>query len=434
MAHFLYVVLGGLCVYFACINLLPVKPTGLKRIIIFLYPVITACIMDYFVDAYGIPVMVLGTFLLIYLFSVQRWLNLSLAIFGYLCVVTCNYLCIGIVQKVLHMSLEQMEMNSYIIATFSVCYSVLCYVLTRFLGWLLNTKLEITTVLSDPPLPFCLFINMFLLGTLFIFNVFYGAQIGYSYGAVAFNGILFLILFIAVTLLIVYLYRTIEQRQQANAMLTQYESLQTYTAEVEKLYGNMRSFKHDYINILSTISGHIDRNDMPALREQFYRDILPLSREFSESDSRLGMLSYVTSQPLKSLISSKLIYSLELGIETEIEIMESITEIPIDILDLSRIIGIFFDNAIEAAMETEEKFLRFCMITNDSRLVIMLQNTAKPPVHTISALTTLGVSSKGEHRGTGLYNAEKLLQPYKNVMWDTTYIKPYFTQTLTLFY
>lgn len=432
MFYLIYTLLGGLCVYFSFVNFLPEKLPLCKEILVFLYTFLTSNILYRYLGQYTTFIMVLGILLLLFIFTTQKWLSLSCALFGYLFAVTCNYLCAWVAQKALHMDLEQIRTTPFLALTFSSTYFLLCYTSTKLLGRFLNTKLKLSTILSDPHLSFAIFISMALLAILFIFNFSYGEHVGYSYGVVVFNGFLFLCLFAAITTLMWFLYRTIEQKQQAKAMLTQYEHLQSYTTELEKLYGSMRCFKHDYVNILSTLSSYMEQGDMDPLQDYFHAKILPLSHDFSDSDTKIGTLSNIESLQLKSLLSSKLIYSMELGIKTEIEITEPINEIPMDSIDLTRILGIFFDNAIEAAQDTADKKLQLCIFYKEDNLVFILRNTANTPAQSIGALTAWGVSTKGSERGIGLYNAKSLLNHHQNVLWDMTYEEPFFTQTLTM--
>lgn len=255
---------------------------------------------------------------------------------------------------------------------------------------------------------------------------------GYSYGVTAFNGILFLSFFIFITILMWFLYRTIQQKQQAKAMLLQYEHLQTYTRELEKLYGSMRSFKHDYINILSALCGYIEGNDMPGLKNYFYSEILPISWTFSESDTKLGSLSYIEILELKTLLSNKIIYAMELGIHVDLTISEPVRDIPISIMDVTRVIGIFFDNAIDAALKTDEKLIQVCFLYKEEQLRFVLRNSSESPSVPLSKLNDWGVSSKGDHRGIGLYNAKNILTPYNNILWETEYRDSQFTQSLII--
>lgn len=300
------------------------------------------------------------------------------------------------------------------------------------LGWYFHKKLNLSKYLTNRHLLKAIFTDLFILVFFYIFNFSYGEQLGYNYGVIALNGILFLLLF-AITVFLMYsIYKATMGELSYKNRMSQFENLRTYTDRLEMSYGTMRKFKHDYMNILITMSGFMEDNDLQGLKKYFGEKIIPISHSFTESDTKLGTLSNIKDTALKSLLSSKFIYSMETGIKAEIELTEPITNLYMDALDLSRIIGIFLDNAIEATAETDEKELHFCMFYKEDDLYIVIKNTALPPDHSLYKLREQGVSTKGENRGVGLYNVSMVLNHYDNVVWNTIYKEPYFTQELIL--
>lgn len=227
-------------------------------------------------------------------------------------------------------------------------------------------------------------------------------------------------------------YKVTMGEQAYKHRMAQFENLRIYTERLENSYGIMRKFKHDYMNILVTMSGYLKEDDMDGLKEYYGERILPISRAFTESDTKLGALSNIKNTAIKSLLSSKFVYMIEIGIKAEIELTEPINDLNMDCLDLSRVLGIFLDNAMEAAMETEEKEVHFCIFYKEKNLHLIIQNTALPPTHAISELRSHEISTKGENRGIGLFNVDLILKNYENTIWNTTYEEPYFTQELIL--
>ncbi|EUJ52167.1 hypothetical protein [Listeria rocourtiae] len=45
---------------------------------------------------------------------------------------------------------------------------------------------------------------------------------------------------------------------------------------MEKLYSEMNTFRHDYINILASLKGYIEKGDQALLQAYFENTILPL--------------------------------------------------------------------------------------------------------------------------------------------------------------
>lgn len=49
----------------------------------------------------------------------------------------------------------------------------------------------------------------------------------------------------------------------------QYNSLKEYTSQIEAMYKSVRAFKHDYVNILTSISGYLEAKDYDKLEVYF---------------------------------------------------------------------------------------------------------------------------------------------------------------------
>lgn len=426
--------LGLICIYVSCLNLITARLNLLKKCGLFLFILLSALILDKPLGQLSGLFVIAGILFLLYHWSSHQWLDLSCALFGYLLMVSCNYVYIWVIQLLFRQSLVSLQSIPAISLTLAGIYCFLCYVLTKQFGIWLHKHLKLELLLTDDRLMKTIFFTLFLVTILFIFNITMGDVIGYSYNVVAFNSILFLALFLASASLIWFLYENIRQKLQAKYMLKQYEHLQTYTSELEKLYQSSRQFKHDYINILTTLSGYIDEGNLGALKRYFHQEILPISRTFTKTETQLGKLSQVKILELKSILSSKLIYALEKKISLELEIAEPIEELYMSKMDFCRIMGIFLDNSIEAALKTEKPLIRLCLIKEPDQVVMVLKNTAIPPSRPIQSLARPGVSEKGEGRGIGLFNVRQILQNHPNALWETNYESPCFVQILTIFH
>ncbi|WP_349948231.1 GHKL domain-containing protein [Lacrimispora sp. BS-2] len=432
MTYFIYTFTGALCNYFFCVHLLPNKLTFIKRFIIFLYAFSTFYFFNRIYGQASTFITFLGITFLIYFFTNSPYLSLSCYLFGYLYTITFNYLFMWIAGFIFKMDMEALITHHLLLIAFSCVYCIFCGTTTKLIGYYFHKKLNITKYLINDHLLKAIFIDLFLLVFFYIFNFSYGERLGYNYGVIALNGIIFLLLF-AITVFLMYsVYKVTMGEQAYKHRMAQFENLRVYTERLENSYGIMRKFKHDYMNILVTMSGFLKEDDIDGLKEYYGERILPISRAFTESDTKLGALSNIKNTAIKSLLSSKFVYMIEIGIKTEIELTEPINNLNMDCLDLSRILGIFLDNAMEAAIETEEKQVRFCIFYKEENLHLIIQNTALPPTYAISELCSHEISTKGENRGIGLFNVDMILKSYENTIWNTTYEEPYFTQELIL--
>lgn len=209
-----------------------------------------------------------------------------------------------------------------------------------------------------------------------------------------------------------------------------YNRLQEYTSQIENMYSSLRSFKHDYSNIMLSMSGYIEANDISGLREYFDKEILPLSKKSTKNTAHINQLMNIKTTELKSIVSSKLLYAIELNISVSIEITDKIISLPMDTLDLCRIIGIFLDNAIEASLETEQPSIRFALINLETEYIFIISNTFLEKGISFSTLSKPNFSTKGANRGIGLYNASKIISKYNHVFLDTEVQNNKFVQCL----
>jgi two-component system sensor histidine kinase AgrC len=391
-----------------------------NRLLLFLYAFGSLYFFNRYYGQASTFITLSGMLIIVSLFTKLDYLSLGCYLFGYLYIIAFNYLFMYIAGEILKMDMECMLKHDVLNMIFSTVYCVYCGITTKLIGWFIHKKLNISQYLTNKHMLKAILTDLSLLVFFFVFNFSYGERLGYNFGVIAINGVVFLLLFSITVYLMYSIYKVTMGEQAYKYRMAQYENLQIYTERLENSYGSMRKFKHDYLNILSTMGGFMEENDMNGLIEYYEKRVLPISHAFSESDTKLGGLSKVKNTALKSLLSSKFIYTMEIGINLKIELTEIIDDVVMDSLDLSRIIGIFLDNAIEAAMNTDQKELYYCMFYKDEELYIIVRNTSLPLSHAISQLSSHGISTKGEDRGVGLYNVSLILSDYNDVIWDTT--------------
>ncbi|MBC1605036.1 hypothetical protein HCJ39_09945 [Listeria rocourtiae] len=58
-----------------------------------------------------------------------------------------------------------------------------------------------------------------------------------------------------------------------------------YTREMENMYMEMSAFKHDYINILVSLQGYINKGDHKELKAYFQKTIVPLNKKVRQKRS-----------------------------------------------------------------------------------------------------------------------------------------------------
>ena len=301
-----------------------------------------------------------------------------------------------------------------------MCTFTFIYFTISFISGLLIHKLFFKQPFSSSKSLFVMIMsNLLLCSSITIINVLFGEKVGYTQKNIAFNCTLFIFYF-CVSLIIMYqAIKSNEASMRAKQKLEQYESLREYTTNLEHVYQNLRSFKHDYINIMASISSFLEEKQYDALTEYFSTYILPLKSTLSQNTDSLNRLMNVHVLELKSLLSVKLMSAMEKGIQITVDIPDPIDVINLNPIDLTRVLGIYLDNAIEAASETDHPTIAFHMAPVEHCIAILISNSFLDKGISIGEMAKLNVTSKGEGHGIGLHNANSILNQYSTVFHET---------------
>lgn len=273
---------------------------------------------------------------------------------------------------------------------------------------------------------------LLILITIYLFDDWIPGQNG-SIGRMIYNNVLHISGYLLVILfLFLAMRRSYLEKIQAEAKQKSLQDLQDYTQNLENMYNSLRSFKHDYVNILLSISGYIENRDIDELKKFFEDKIFPTKNLIDQGDYKLHQLGNICVLEIKSLLSAKMIYAHEAGIDVIIDIPDRVDCFPIDTVDLARILGIFLDNAIEAALETKQPQIGLHIIPNEIGVSITISNRFWDSGAALHQLKQKGFSTKIGHQGIGLSNAQKIISSYDNVLLETTMQSGFFIQHMEL--
>ncbi|MBW9146028.1 GHKL domain-containing protein [Clostridium sp. CM027] len=209
--------------------------------------------------------------------------------------------------------------------------------------------------------------------------------------------------------------------------------LKEYTINLENLSNDLRSFRHDQINIFQTIGAYIESENIKGLKEFYYKELMPESKKILEKNRSYTSLMHIKIDSLKGLLSSKIIKAQSKNIKVKIEIVDDVNELSIYLIDICRIIGIVFDNAIEAAILCDNKFIEFLVYKNNNSTTFIIKNSCPENTASIHKIYEKNFSTKGVNRGIGLKTVKDILnEKYDNVYLNTSIDNFVFTQELII--
>ena len=210
------------------------------------------------------------------------------------------------------------------------------------------------------------------------------------------------------------------------------ENLNEYTKNLEMVYNNLRSFKHDYINIMASLAAYIDEKKYEELGSFFHEHILPMQKNITQKNDALNNLLHVHILEVKSILYTKLLLAVNQDIEVNIDIPDEIDSIHMDPVDLTRMLGIYLDNAIEASLETEHPIVNFHLGKMNQDIVFIISNTFIDKGLSVAQMHKKEVTTKENGHGIGLSNVSEILNRYDNIYHETLIDKDLFIQQVRI--
>lgn len=276
-------------------------------------------------------------------------------------------------------------------------------------------------------------LSLFILTIGFIFlNIISSNKLGFTKETIGFNTIIIFVYIIFIILILGLLMSTVIvdiRTKNRKAELTQ---LRRYSESLEDLYEEIERFRHDYINILATMSEYIKDNDMAQLEKYFNDKIVPTSKEIQMNNYKLATLKNMKNKEVKGTLVTKIIKAQDRGIDVTIEITETIEKIGLDAIILCRCLGIILDNAIEESEKMPSGRMLVAFVKKENSLLIVVANTFSNDIPAIYQMYEKGYSTKGRNRGTGLYNLRELISPYQHITLDTKIENELFFQEIRI--
>lgn len=252
------------------------------------------------------------------------------------------------------------------------------------------------------------------------------AMVGRKY-LIAIYGILFLVM-------LVYINGDFNEKLEQEILLQkdrQITDLTAYSKQIEYLYNEIRSFRHDYLGILSSLKSGIVNKDIEAI-ETVYKNVLSKTEHRVQGERyEIANLINVKNDAIKGLLFSKILEAQSQGIEIHLEVFEPFNTPNIELLDFITILSILLENAIEAVQPNTNQKVVVALIAGEPQVVIIENSIGIEKVDVIN-IYKRGFSTKGESRGIGLANAKRILEKYPNCSLRTESGGYKFKQTLEL--
>ncbi|MDU5337088.1 GHKL domain-containing protein [Enterococcus sp.] len=216
---------------------------------------------------------------------------------------------------------------------------------------------------------------------------------------------------------------------EAEKRQLEYNIHQRYIEDLKNQYQGIREFRHDYVNLLTSIEYYIENDEFEALKT-FFKTSVQKTKNLAGTDIlHADELNKIDSLDIKSILTMKLLAAQEKNLNVQIEADEGIRlNQKVDSVLLIRILGILLDNAIEEVETIEGGKLLIGIFSVKGDTIFVIENTARQKIEPMQVLKQKGFSTKGEGRGLGLSNIDELTAMEPNILLETIISEQRFIQ------
>lgn len=326
------------------------KYDTLKMIVYIVVQVLLSCLLINKVPRIIVYTGIIGTVYLLYDKIKSFDYSLVIALFVQIIIMIADViesnLAILITKKDINTLLYKNDYNMIIYAFIAI---LILSLLSAFVSWVVNKKMKMK-MLDFKEINSKLLIVILLINFIIIFssgNV--CKKLGFNNEFIQSLGLLLCLYTLFLAMFMIMFIKNVVSEYDIKLEREKNKQLNLYTKEIEELYNSLRTFKHDYKNILTSMSLYISEKDIDGLEEYFKKTVLPTDLIINNNEFSIASLQYVELKELKALLAMKQIEAKNKNVDCTIRVLGVVNEINMDTIDLIRIVGILFDNAIQAA-------------------------------------------------------------------------------------
>lgn len=422
MIHF-YILLTSVGIYLSFINIYDFKRKKIKLAIYFLFTYIALAISYKYLKIsplYGLNII---NSILVYKLTKKMLLTITIPLMSTVLYIAVNVFCYHIILFITDINIYKISNRIYLILYYLITYGLII-VIAKFLNGKFIKNINELNIFYKFKIQLLIIFTSILSISIY-FETIRQMKVVCISGLQMKQNVTLPFLYFITFLSIIFLIMLINNQKRLN-------EVNEYNKKLEDITNEMKKFRHDYKNIMLSMCGYIEENDMEGLKKFFYSNIEFSGRYLDLCNLNLSSIGNINCIEIKGVISAKVIEAENNGISTKVYIPDVIKYVNLNCLDLCRILGIILDNCIESSLECESPSITISIIEKENLISIIISNTYKNKIDDTSELFTNGYSSKGEGRGIGLSNLKEILNNYDNVYF-TIKVEDEFIQKVDIY-
>ncbi|MFA9377797.1 MAG: GHKL domain-containing protein [Lachnotalea sp.] len=208
--------------------------------------------------------------------------------------------------------------------------------------------------------------------------------------------------------------------------------LQIYNQNLKKNLQEIREMKHDLKNIFLIMGEYVARSEDEEFKNYYYEKIAPYAKNEIKMNDLYVSLQALQNESLKSFLYYKLMQGMDSKVEMNLETSLDHSALPYisEVSVLTRILGIFIDNALEECRELNKRIVWVSVKEAQGELSFSVKNTVRD--NTLQQGIHSGTTIKGLGRGNGLLIVEKLVKKHQDIIWNSYFIENTYVQNIVV--
>lgn len=419
-------VLSGIMSYVAIVNISG-KTKNLKSFISYLLIFLPLLFIPYifFSDVTKLILSILFIIISLYFSIFKKDISNSVyyTIVYELLVFICEIIISVVFVSIFKINISGYEKFQFSLLIFSICNCLMVYLLSKIK--VLNKSIQkLNLIISKNQKDWVyIIIIIILLSFLIVFNKNnLGSGINYYINAG-------MVIFIIASFVYV-----IYDKFQRQAMEDKYNESMEYVLRYEKIINEQGKKNHEYNNQLMVIKGYINN---PERLSEYLDEVI--GEHKTGQNYTVKQLGFLPDGGVKGLLYHKLSKMEDNNIKYYLYVDQNLKDKDIENFDLktyrdlTKLLGVFLDNAIDAALKSEEKEIEVELKDKDDCLLLTISNTYDKNTD-INKVGKSGFTTKGVGHGFGLSIVKDIAKTNSEIETFSSKESDKFIQTVMIYF
>lgn len=229
---------------------------------------------------------------------------------------------------------------------------------------------------------------------------------------------------------ILFMFNHFRDKDRYIGLNERFDDLYEYVQTMEESLDNEQMNIHEYKNQLSVIRSMTNNKKI--------KDYIDSLVDECPDDAKWNTeLKNLPQGGLKGLLHYKLACAAKKNLNVLITVSPDTASVIKslsleEMKQLSRLVGIYMDNAMEAALDTEKKNVALEIYKIKDTVNIVISNSANIDESKVKMIGKKGFTSKGKGHGRGTYLAKKMLLHNKKFSASNSVVKDYYIERIII--